>query len=391
MASLKRVLYLTPVLLDTMPNAGIRKKVFGQLQALRALGYEAQLLYLHGDGLLLTNGDGEEKQFTLPKQRPLFRQWGYYDHVAKLIGNLARFSHVYLRYHVPTPAYLRFLKMVAAIEHNPFVYCEVPTYPYTREFNGLKGRAYHFLDSYYANKAGQYYDEVISFYPAKSIFGHTPILLENALARSIIDEGAAAGPREMGKQTGPLRMIGLAANLERFHGYDRVIRGMKEYLDHKTEDQRDVHLTIISQGDVFEELKVLANEFGLTEKTTFLSPRVGKDLYDIIQTMDLGIGTIARYRVELFTDSSLKTREYCAFGVPQLLSAEDRSFPKELTFVRYIPNDDSPVPVGDLVSWLEDLHQQPNWQVALYRHADEQLSWKGQMSKAFAVSHTVPT
>ncbi len=382
-----RALYLTPVRLDTVANAGVRKKVFGQLSALHSLGLEVNLLYLTEAGLQMTSGGPGGQLFPLPDRQPVIRQWNYYRYLEERYATLGEVDLVYIRYHVPTPAYKRFLTMLGALgESRPTVVCEVPTYPYTREFTGLKGLAYYLLDKAYAARLGQFYDHVVSFYPAQEIFGHRPLLLENALPQSVLRAAEDQDGHAPVGRAGVLELIGLAANLEAFHGYDRILRGMEAYERRKQPSDAVVNFTLISQGAEFEKLRKFSERAGLTERTTFLAPRVGAELTDVLRRMDIGIGTIARYRVGLTTDSSLKTREYCAFGVAQLLSAEDRSFPDSLPFVRYINNDDEPVDIAALADWYGLLKQRSDHRAEMLRYAQNNLSWRAQMNKVLVAA-----
>ena len=382
----RRLYYLTPVRMEEMPNAGIRKKVWGQLDACRALGYLPILVYLRRNELVLTDGIDEIRTIAISSTHRLIKQWNYYAYILRMLPEVHAADYLYVRYHVPTPAYVKFLQAVNnTMQRGPQIICEVPTYPYSHEFNGIKGRIFQLLDDRFAGRAGEFYDHVVTFYPAKQIFGHKPILLDNAVAQSSIDEGRNFKPTDRSHPDGQIKVIGLAANLERFHGYERALAGLRTYEATKTNEQQGVHLTIISQGSEFERLKKLSIDWSLGDVTTFLPPRVGRDLNDILAKMDIGLGTLARYLANLDTDSSLKSREYCCFGIPLVLAAKDRSFPAGLPFVKYVNNDDSELNFTELCSWLTSLRANPEWRNDMFTYAQNELSWRGQMRKILPV------
>jgi len=369
----KRFLYLTAVYLEEMPNAGIRKKVFGQLEAIQHHGHHATLLYLKGDELMVVEGGEVVDALPLGKKHRLWHQWNYYNYVDSYLQTKEKYDAFYIRYHIPTPAYLKFLKSYE--NRGIFTFCEVPTYPYTKEFKGLKGRLYHLLDQQYAQKAGRYYDEVISFYPADRIFGKKPLVINNAIGQSIIERGANLVQQRTEPDAGKskqLRLFGLAANLEVFHGFDRILMGMRDYYSASSSTQ-DIHFTIVSQGTEFERLKDLAQEWNILDRLTFLPPTTGNGLDHLLLSNDIGIGTIARCRVGLKTDSSLKSREYCSFGLPLILSAPDRSFPESLPFVHYIPNTEEPVNIDQMINWYSQLTKGTDWRSGLLEYAHSEL------------------
>ena len=378
------VYYLSPVRMQEVPNTGIRKKVWGQLEAMRSLGYQPVLFYLREDGLVATDGLTDQRVTPLPSGNRLVNQWNYYSYVYEYYEEQLRAADfIYIRYHVPTPAYLKLLKQLYTPQQVPYIFCEVPTYPYMEEFRGWKGKIYAWLDRRYRELAGNYYHSVISFYPADDIFGHQPLVVENAIGDSILRQGAQASavyPSPVEVTT--LRMLGLASNLEPFHGYDRVLAGMRAFYASGNQDFK-VNFTIISQGVEFERLQMLVEDYKLNEYVTFLPPMVGKQLYGLLVAMDVGVGTLARYRVNLETDNSLKSREYCAFGVPILLGAKDRSFPPELSFVNYLTNSAKAVDIEALISWIKELREQPEWRKDVTQYAANKLSWQAQMRRIF--------
>lgn len=66
---------------------------------------------------------------------------------------------------------------------------------------------------------------------------------------------------------------------------------------------------------------------------------LGRDDYQrILARVDVGLGTLAAHRKNLNESSSLKVREYLAYGIPTILGNADTDFPEPVPFLLQLPN-----------------------------------------------------
>ena len=66
---------------------------------------------------------------------------------------------------------------------------------------------------------------------------------------------------------------------------------------------------------------------------------LGRDRYDpILACADIAVGSLALHRIGMNESSSLKTREYLAFGLPVVVGYRDTDFPGPADFLLELPN-----------------------------------------------------
>ena len=80
------------------------------------------------------------------------------------------------------------------------------------------------------------------------------------------------------------------ANLNFWHGFDRVITGLAEY--YKVEREQKAYFNIVGSGTITEELKDLCKQKGVEEYVRFLGPKQGSELDKILDDTDLCVGCL---------------------------------------------------------------------------------------------------
>ena len=120
-----------------------------------------------------------------------------------------------------------------------------------------------------------------------------------------------------------LRLLAVA-NVSFWHGYDRMIRAIAEYA--RTPGARRVEFTIVGNGEELPFLQALAAELGVADRVTFLPPREGEALYGLYEDHHVAVGSLGLHRKGLHSAAELKSREYCAVGIPFITSGTDTDF-----------------------------------------------------------------
>jgi hypothetical protein len=90
----------------------------------------------------------------------------------------------------------------------------------------------------------------------------------------------------------------------------------------------------------------------LIDEVQFLGYLKADELSDLLQTADMGIGTLAGHRVGLEVASSLKHRTYLGHGLPFITSVSDTALTDSLPFVMRVSPDDQAIDVRRVVEWL---------------------------------------
>jgi len=162
-----------------------------------------------------------------------------------------------------------------------------------------------------------------------------------------------------------LVLLGVA-NVSYWHGYDRVIEGIKNYYEIvRADSDPDVEFLIVGAGAEIPNLMSLVEQYGLRKRVKFLGPLSGAELDEVYERAHIGIGSLGSYRKGLFLSSELKVREYCAVGIPFVLATNDPDFNEELSFIKFIPEKDQPLSIIDIKDWF-DINQNSSSEIRKY-------------------------
>ncbi|GMQ26692.1 hypothetical protein Aoki45_33750 [Algoriphagus sp. oki45] len=153
------------------------------------------------------------------------------------------------------------------------------------------------------------------------------------------------------KWTGDRLDLVCVASLNYWHGIDRLIDAMAQV--NSKESKLKIFLKVIGEGAVFCQLKERVKKLGLDSYVNFLGFLKGEELYTHYETAHLAVGSLALYRKNLSTASELKSREYCAAGLPFIVVGNDPDFGKEAKFRIQLANHE---PIDDLVKFFQNFN-----------------------------------
>jgi glycosyltransferase involved in cell wall biosynthesis len=362
---LLRGAYVAKVELDARHLAGVAAKVRAQLGVLRSLPAEVRAIHLVGagtavDGALLTTLSGRWK-------RRLNRYLAFYRTAATQLGEL---DFLYLRYQGCSPMLLWFLWRLRRRNREARIIVEVPTYPPQKRALTTRTLVLDATDACTRPFLKRFVDRIVTFSKFEKIFGIQTIRIDNGIDLDAVRLKTSSPPVD------GIRLIGVA-NLSYWHGYDRVIDGIASYL--RNGGGRDVVFDVVGEGEELPRLKALASKCGVTANIHFHGPVVGAALDDLMSRANIGISCIGMHRIVSDT-SSLKSREYCARGLPFVLGHADRDFGPALPFVFHAPANDAPLDVAALAAWYDGLRaDQPDYPAAMRAYAEQRLGWATKM------------
>ncbi|EOL47510.1 glycosyltransferase [Enterococcus caccae] len=224
---------------------------------------------------------------------------------------------------------------------------EIPTYPYLNEFNGLVKLDIMIKEKKWAKKLSNYINKVVTYSDDQEIFGIECINISNAYNFNEL----VLTQEENSDET--IHLIGVAT-LCFYHGYDRLIEGLKDYYT-TNEKKRKVDFTLIGDGPVLKDYQKLVKDYQL-EDVVKLNGRIKlSDLDDYYQVASIGVDSLGRHRSGVTYNSSLKGKEYLAKGLPIISGVKTDLDDKNLPFYYRVPNDNSPVNIFALVDWYDGL------------------------------------
>jgi len=342
--------------------SGVNQKIDAQVMAFNAIDeFTCNLFFVNNKSSYF------EKFFV---RLPFYSQYGSWSSQLDLFG----VSCLYLRKPVLDFQFLRQLKRIKKLYPKIIVLVEIPTYPYDKEFThrlvdwpilikDLIGR------KFLKNKI----DSFITYSQDESIFGIKAIQIRNGI-------NSFNFPRVKKRITSStievIRLIGLA-NIRIWHGYDRVLRGLKEY--YSSNPNVLVYFDIVGLGEakITRELEDYAKKNAIDKYVIFHGPMVGEALDSLFDQAHLGIGSLANFRTGIYIESALKNRDYCSRGIPFVLASRDLDF-DGFPHVMTIPGDESSVNIQELITFIYSQHDNATPEL-IRDYAIQNLSWESKL------------
>lgn len=172
-----------------------------------------------------------------------------------------------------------------------------------------------------------------------------------------------------------LRLL-CVASVSRWHGLDRLVRGLAEY-----EGPLPVKLDIVGEGSESENLKRLCQDLHMGDRVLFHGTKTGAELDAFFDRCHLAVGSLALHRKSLEETAELKLREYCARGIPFFFAGFDPDFGGDFGFALSIPSGESPVAVETIVAFWKDVSKRSDYGPTMRVYAQKHLSWRVKAEK----------
>lgn len=283
-------------------------------------------------------------------------------------------DYVYIRYQRCTPVFLLFLAILKWQDRDRPIVVEIPTFPYASEAITPREKVLGFVDKLTRRTMARFVNRIVTFSGRTEIFGIPTIQTQNGV---FLEDITLVNPEPRQGGSEALRLVAVA-NVSFYHGYDRIIMGI--YFHNQQHPDSKVTFDVIGGGRDIERLKDLSARFGLEQCVRFLGPMQGQVLDQQMEHYDLAVSSIGMHRVVAET-SDLKSREYCARGIPFILANIDHDFPPSFEFSFTAPMDDSPVDVSAALEFLRQLRSsRPNYREEMRQFAEERLTWTAKMA-----------
>ncbi len=351
------------------PNNGISKKISYQLNAFKDNGHEAHLCYMDeaknklrlvDEQIIANYGNGIISKFL---KRIEFASIVDYSKKTKIDFVYIRSNH---------NANLFTIHMVKQLKKAGMrVVMEIPTYPYDQEYFNKSTNRQLIQDKLFRNKLAKQLDAIVTFTEEDIIFNQKTIKISNG-----IDFNSVRLKKESNHPANELHLIGVA-EIHRWHGFDRVIRGLANYYSSPQETKVYFHIVgyFFSPVEKEEITRIIADN-NLGQYIILHGKQHGEELDDVFNKCDFGIGSLGRHRVGIDDIKTLKNREYAARGIPFVYSETDTDFDKQ-PYVLKMPADESPINIEEIIIFYQQLAVSPQQ----IRDSIEHLSWKNQMKR----------
>lgn len=258
------------------------------------------------------------------------------------------------------------------------VICEIPTYPYKEECFSKKKYLSYFISKFFDYRLEKIADKITV------VLGQDIKMKSNKFMpiRNGID-AYKIKPKEKNLTEDNLNLIG-AAHLSFWHGYDRIIKGLKNYYDSENDIKTALYFHIAGDGPELSGLKQLAEDYKLNDYVIFHGSKTGQELDDLFDGCSIGIGSLGLHRAGLTCGCTLKAREYCARGIPFLIAARDEGFKDGFKYILRIKPDESPVNINQIIEFYNSIKNE-NYIEEMRNYAEINLTWAAVMKPVMDV------
>ena len=341
---MKKLLYIAPVIIDLDKLNGVSKKVlnhyktFGKFYNTELLSYGPNCLYYFHDGVIDT--------IALGKLNRRLKLYAFIKENLVLNG----YSFTYIRYHLSDFLFIYTLKLLN--KKNNKIVIEIPTFPYKRELLKWKNGLIRYLVDLVANPFLRLYvGRIVTYSDDKRIFGIQAI---NTINGIIYDDVTPS--RNKNYYSNEVNLISVSVTMS-CHGYDRVIEGLNHY--YLNGGKVNILYHLVGDGHEINKYKDLVLRYNLEKHVIIYGFKGGQELNEIYDKADIAINSLAIHRIGLKTESTIKSKEYAAKGLPIVSSYRIDAFTKEDNdkYVHLVNPDETPIDIQKLIDFYHSIYE----------------------------------
>lgn len=269
-----------------------------------------------------------------------------YEEAWKKIDNP---DFLYVRRTVADHDYMIFLSQIKKKYPRCKIIVEIFTYPYDRDdFGKWNAWPFYLKELIQRKKHRRYIDRFVTYSDDTEIFGVPTIRTTNGVdTQEIKMTSGSYLPNR-------ITLVGVAY-MQRQHGYERIIRGLKDYYNKGNVTQK-VYLYLVGDGPEKEYYQKLVKRYGLQDYVKLYPTTVGEKLDEIYMQSDIALASFGFYKAGVYySNSSLKVYECLAKGLPFATGCPIAGIEKECPYMFAFPNNKSVVDIAQIVNEFEKL------------------------------------
>lgn len=357
-------------------SIGITKKIRAQIKTLRRMGLKVIYTSYVEDGAVIV--DNEENIIYQKKYLCKSEKYKRYNRRFLLIKTVIEylnstnevFDLAYLRWHTFDKLYFR---MLDSLQNKGAInIIEAHAWTPDRKGESLIAKYQIAMDNKYSKYARKYVSLIAGMSEYDNIWGISTVKIDNAVDLQSIKS------RKWNKDDNKLRIISVS-NEYPYHGYDRLLKGIRNYFDKGGIRKIEIHFV----GVFMEETKKLCHKLGLDDCVWFHGKVFGEELDELYDKSDLGIGALAHHRVGMFSGSSLKTKEYFAKGLPFIYGWKEPAFDENYPYALKIRLCEEPIDVEQVIQFYDSIKNDKEMITNMREFAKKNYSWENEFNKIF--------
>lgn len=343
------ILYITYVAFVDNAFSGVRTKIIGQITAMQEQGFHVDRINQYGKAAQLVDcSDNTTQVFSFP----FFRRFSLLKAVEAALSQ-RQYTAAYIRFQFFSEDVRRITALLK--KKGVRVVLEIPTYPYEQELHqqGPKGEVKLFCDRIFRKSCLRNIDRIATVSHDKQIMGLPCINILNGLDFSSHPLRTVRQPQE-----NEAHLIAVAS-MSSWHGYDRLLMGLANYYKDSSRKFNFV-FHLVGEGKESGRYRQIVAEQGLEEHVVFHGKQRGEALHEIASGCDIAVGCLGCFRSGITYISALKSREYCAWGLPSVnATPTDILDPKDPNCL-FVPDADIPVDMEEVESFYRRVYFRRN-------------------------------
>lgn len=163
----------------------------------------------------------------------------------------------------------------------------------------------------------------------------------------------------------------IIANISEYHHYERFIVAMKEY-----SGIHNIELTIISPpSDSYTKIKSLVNELNLENQVVFYDSQSIETIQSIAKDCHIGVAQLSTSEKKSNLVNTLKSKDYCAMGLPFISTCYDTSFEKDFPYAYITESMDDKIDLSAIIEWYLNIYNNKNYRTEMYLYAKNNLQY----------------
>lgn len=330
----KKVLYMS-IINPAESGVGVSSKIYKQMECFKKGGYQV-------------------KHFLYQMNKTGLKKISFHFYGSNRKQNLALIQEckdvdlLYIRYFFSDPNLIQLLKNLKHLYSHLKIFVEIPTYPYDGEYSKFSYSLW--IDKHSRKKLHQYVDRIVTYSEDQQIYQVLTIPISNAVDVGSIRQRKVHNPPDSG-----IHII-MVAQMAFWHGYDRVLEGLKQY--YANQGKENIQLHFVGDGDptVLSEYQTLANTDLLKGHVFFYGRKSGEELNAIYDKCSLAMDSMGRHRTSVYYNSTLKGKEYLAKGLPIISGVKTELDNMDFQYYLRVPADDSPVDFEQIVQFYHNIY-----------------------------------
>lgn len=262
--------------------------------------------------------------------------------------NWNKYDFVYIRKGaIFDKSFIQLIKKAKQVNPKIKIIVEIPTFPYMNEFKGILKIIILIKENRWVPSLREYVDRFVTYSDDRKIFDIECINISNAYDYNL-------KPIFVNRDSQEINLLAVAS-LTFYHGYDRIIRGLKHYYESDVENKEKISFTLVGDGAVLNKYKKMIKEYKL-ENIVFLEGKKPiEELKHYYMNADIGIDSLGRHRSGITYNSSLKGKEYLAYGLPVVSGVKTELDDMNFKYYYRVPADDSAVNIQKIIHWYRKI------------------------------------